>query len=295
MGRKELFMKKTLTAVAHKDFTTFVTHGGVFHADDVFTTALLQLIFGVEYVKERLVRTFQVPKEQINDPTCLVFDIGMGQYDHHQKDSAEWSYHESGVRKAAFGLVWSDMWPVFFSDSKYAATVEKGIVEPIDAQDNGEARNPLSTLIHGFNPNWDEGRDFDSFFWDAVDVARPILEREIVRAQSLAEAEDEVQAIIDASERDDILVCDKYIPLSAGTLPASYLYVVNRYENRGLFNITALSEETEDGSFKNKKLLPEEWVTNPPEGLGFIHPARFIAGFDSYEHALAAAEMAVKA
>ena len=186
------------------------------------------------------------------------------------------------------------MWPWFFDDSKYAAIVEKAIVEPVDAQDNGEARNPLSTLIHGFNPNWDEGRNFDAFFWYAVDVARPILEREIARVKALASAEEEVQKILGASEREDILIMDKYIPLGSA-VPNSYLFIVNKYENRGLYNIMALSEETEDGSFKNKKLLPEEWVTNPPEGLGFLHPARFIAGFDSYEHALAAAELAVNA
>ena len=72
-------------------YRSFVTHGGVFHADDVFSTALLQLIYGMGFIRHRLQRVFKVTDEQASDPTCIVFDIGLGKYDHHQKDSAEWS------------------------------------------------------------------------------------------------------------------------------------------------------------------------------------------------------------
>lgn len=55
------------------------THGGKFHADDVFSAALL-LYLNPEI---QISRGNQVPE----DFDGIVFDIGRGAYDHHQKDS----------------------------------------------------------------------------------------------------------------------------------------------------------------------------------------------------------------
>ena len=55
------------------------THSRKFHADDVFSAALL-LYLNPEIT---ITRGNQVPENYEG----LVFDIGRGQYDHHQKDS----------------------------------------------------------------------------------------------------------------------------------------------------------------------------------------------------------------
>ena len=55
------------------------THGGIFHADDVFTTALLKIL-NPEFTWER---GFEVPE----DFDGIVYDIGFGEFDHHQADS----------------------------------------------------------------------------------------------------------------------------------------------------------------------------------------------------------------
>ena len=69
------------------------THGGLFHADDVFATALLKIL----NPDIQISRGFSVPENF----SGIVYDIGDGKYDHHQKKSR---VRENGVAYAAFGL-----------------------------------------------------------------------------------------------------------------------------------------------------------------------------------------------
>ena len=87
-------MNELLEKIKKKDACAF-THSGKFHADDVFSAALL-LYLNPEI---NITRGNKVPEEYEG----LVFDIGRGQYDHHQKDSR---VRENGVSYAAFGLLW---------------------------------------------------------------------------------------------------------------------------------------------------------------------------------------------
>ena len=55
------------------------THDGMFHADDVFAAALLRMVFpGI-----KILRGSRVPENFEG----IVYDIGMGEFDHHQKDA----------------------------------------------------------------------------------------------------------------------------------------------------------------------------------------------------------------
>ena len=51
-----------------------LTHSGKFHADDVFSSALLKII----NPNIKIIRAFDVPK----DFDGIVFDIGCGKFDH---------------------------------------------------------------------------------------------------------------------------------------------------------------------------------------------------------------------
>ncbi len=86
-----------LEQIQRKDAAAF-THGGKFHADDVFSAALL-LYLNPEIV---ITRGNRVPENFAG----IVFDIGRGRYDHHQKDSR---VRENGVPYAAFGLLWEEL------------------------------------------------------------------------------------------------------------------------------------------------------------------------------------------
>ena len=87
-------MNELMEQIKKKDARAF-THGGKFHADDVFSAALLFYI----NPEITILRGNRVP----DDFDGIVFDIGRGAYDHHQRDSR---VRENGVPYAAFGLLW---------------------------------------------------------------------------------------------------------------------------------------------------------------------------------------------
>ena len=87
-------MNELMEQIKKKDARAF-THGEKFHADDVFSAALLFYI----NPKITILRGNRVP----DDFDGIVFDIGRGAYDHHQRDSR---VRENGVPYAAFGLLW---------------------------------------------------------------------------------------------------------------------------------------------------------------------------------------------
>ena len=81
----ELYMENELTEQLRQTDCVF-THGGKFHADDVFSYALLRMIHPGLLVR----RGNEVPQ----DFTGIVFDIGGGAFDHHGNDEKK---RENGV------------------------------------------------------------------------------------------------------------------------------------------------------------------------------------------------------
>ena len=71
------------------------THGGKFHADDVFATALLMIV----RPDIKVTRGFVVP----DGFDGIVYDVGCGMFDHHQEPRES---RPNGVPYAAFGLLW---------------------------------------------------------------------------------------------------------------------------------------------------------------------------------------------
>ena len=86
-------MNTLLEQIKKKNAKAF-THSGKFHADDVFSYALLL------YLKPAITitRGKKVPK----DFDGIVFDIGRGKYDHHQRESR---ISENGDHKETFALI----------------------------------------------------------------------------------------------------------------------------------------------------------------------------------------------
>ena len=76
------------------------THAGKFHADDVFATALLQIL----RPDIEITRGFTVP----DDFDGIVYDVGFGMFDHHQEPRET---RPNGVPYAAFGLLWRVLGP----------------------------------------------------------------------------------------------------------------------------------------------------------------------------------------
>ena len=129
------------------------THGGKFHADDVFSYALLRMIHPGLLVR----RGNEVPQ----DFTGIVFDIGGGAFDHHGNDEKK---RENGVPYAAFGLLWQQLGTAVLGDEKQAEKFDFRFVQPLDQNDNTGEPDEIASLIADFNPVWDADEDTDAAF-----------------------------------------------------------------------------------------------------------------------------------
>ena len=276
---KEFSIREASLENANDDIERIVVHGVKFHADDVFCVAMASLCFP----NAEIVRTNTVPEEYKSDAKTIVADIGGGKYDHHQADAEK---RENGERYAACGLLFRDLKNMLFRGVEdYCENFETLFIIPIERADNGGENNPLSEAVSSFNPGWDTDKDYDEAFAEAVDFARGIILREIRRAISEGTAKRIVQEAFDKSD-GDIVELPMYLPWRRYLVPTTARFAV--YPSyRGGYNLQVVPASLD--SKKAKQDLPEAWLEHKPEGCTFVHPALFIASFESKEDAMEAA------
>lgn len=268
-----------------QEIRTIITHAGVFHADDVFTTAWLRLIGVTAHVH-------RVSKLPLDLDGALVFDIGLGKYDHHQAPDSK-AVRSNGIPYAAFGLVFRDTYEYVFTEDE-ANGFDKSFIQPLDANDNGyvadgEVRRPypLATMISAFNPNWDEAVDVDDQFHLAVEMAKTILSREIRRVKATTAAKVIADKVIAEGKR--VAFLDRFAPISF-QLRNSVTEWIGYPSLRGGYSLLSIM----DAEKRNKALFPEEFRGKPaselPSGMTFCHPGGFIAEFEDLAAAKAFAD-----
>ena len=123
--------------INEKNIKTLGTHNGKFHADDVMATAILRLLLGD-------IKVTRTRDENILRTLDFVYDIGFGEFDHHQLDKA---IRENDIPYAACGLVWREFgsrviqkFNSEFNEEDIKSIfdcVDKNLVQGIDATDNG--------------------------------------------------------------------------------------------------------------------------------------------------------------
>ena len=286
-----------------------VTHAGGFHADEVLATAILEELF------ENVVvcRTLEVPKNLKSD--VIVYDIGGGRWDHHQKGGN--GVRENGVPYASAGLIWRDFGPELlkkkYSDSSELLTsVDKMLIRGIDAIDNGIITNSkfevssmnISQAISDFNPTWDENENPDEAFKDACEFARQILINTLRRAISVMKARGYVEEAIEKSS-NHIMILEKYVSWSRALYfsrnpKALDIWFVIYPSNRVGYNWRTVTI-----SLKNHipmKAVPDNWlglkgeeyqkVTGVKTAM-FCHHGGFIGAAETQEDAIRLAEIAI--
>ena len=229
-----------LQQITKKDAKAF-THSGKFHADDVFSSALL-LYLNPEIT---ITRGSKVPEGYDG----IVFDIGRGEYDHHQKDSR---IRENGVPYAAFGLLWERLGAGILGE-ELAQTFDEAFVQPLDNNDNTGEKNELATLIGNFNPTWDAAGSSDDAFFRAVGVAGMILENKFERYLGNERADKRIEEVLEAQQKaleagekpeDEakILVLPEFIPCQKRLSETDIAFVVFP-SNRGGYCIQPQKRE----------------------------------------------------
>lgn len=271
-----------------KEFTKTIaiTHGGIFHADDVFSTAFLKIL-NPEIVVNRV---YAVPAVTESDESSIVYDIGFGPFDHHQDDS---EVRKNGIPYAAFGLLWRAYGNLVLSKENQRK-FDEIFIQPLDNSDNGGIIHSLYQAVSSFIPNWDENGNMDKAFEAAVEFALGILNREFKRLNSAEKAEQLITEALISSD-GEIVVLESFAPWQEVLVPSSAKFVVFPSQ-RGGYNAQAIPTAV-DGR-DQKVPFPKEWVGADPgsilKGLTFVHPGRFLVATDTKEVAIAACKLAIK-
>ena len=261
-----------------------LTHGGKFHADDVFSAALLRIL----RPDIRIQRGFEVPENFDG----LVFDIGDGMFDHH---SADREVRPNGVPYAAFGLLWRVLGAGLVGDNQ-ARLLDENFIQPLDLNDNTGEQDSLADAIGSFNPRWDEKTDPDECFFKAVDFAQVILQNRLEEARAVTRADDLVQKAYQ-NMRDGIVVLPCYAPWKNALYRSDAQFVVYPSQRGGW-----AAQCVNDRRTKSPKVpFPAGWGGQPAavlakrsglEGLRFCHASRFLISASDKETALAACRLA---
>lgn len=276
---------------------TGYTHVGTFHCDDVFAAALLRMI----NPNIEIVRTNEAPDDTDN---IIVFDIGYGEYDHHQPNKAVRPIEDglymdkttgrlTQIPYCSFGLLWRDYGRLLCPVRKAWKKVDRDLVMPTDRADNGAGISTLSNAIAQLNPAWNRRESEDEKFQFAMGIAESILWNYIQRANAETEAETVVleSPVVDGN----ILILEQYVPWQTTVVEQmpEILFVVHP-SNRGGYAVQTVPAAL--GSFEKRKLFPEEWLGHPDESLGmtFCHTGNFTLSCKTQGQAIHVARIAAE-
>lgn len=262
------------------------THGSKFHADDVFATAFLKLLNPDITIE----RGFAVPE----DYDGIVYDIGRGQFDHHQRDK---EYRNNGCPYAAFGLLWREFGAGYIGEEE-AIRFDVKFIQPLDESDNTGKDNMLANIIDEFNPSWDSYDSYDECFFKAVDFAKQILDNHFKAVAGVYRAKELVNKAM-AECDGSVLVLPKFAPWKGEVVGSSYKFVVYP-SSRGGYSAQGVPLSIDDNTLVCP--FPEEWCGKQPEELvkltgiptlRFCHPNAFLIVADDKEDAIKATRMAI--
>ncbi len=285
----------------------FITHSGVFHADDVFATAFLDLYF----TNISVIRLDSVPLNVDND--VIIYDIGKGKFDHHQKEAR---IRDNGIKYSSFGLLFEEYGLSFLERLKIENKEEvydylvKDFILSIDAIDNGEFPSvtanykvkTVSDIIKLYNPSYGSNDTSNENFVKAVNVAESIFSFELKNVCGKVKASKKVKELL-KNNNSDILLLDEYLPYEEVILTGNYNTKLVIYpSNRGGYCVKTVPISLED---KNSRVyFPLKWAglvnedlekTSGIKDITFCHVNRFLVATKSLEAALKVASVTMDA
>lgn len=284
-----------------------VTHNGTFHADDLFATATLSILNNgnVKIIRTRDPKIFE--KGDYVYDVGGVYDPEKNRFDHHQKGGA--GTRDNGIPYASFGLVWKTYGEQICGSKEVADEIDKKIVCPIDANDNGvdlcnftKDIKPLfiQDFLYSFKPSWKEDQDFNKSFMNVLFIAVNILKREILKTKDDMEAFSCVEDIYNKTQDKRIIILDKNYPWVECLITHSEpLLVVYPRVDKG-WGVSTVPKIL--GSYERRLDLPESWagkrdkelieITGVPDSV-FCHNGKFMIVAESKEGAIKLAEKAL--
>lgn len=292
-----------------------ITHSGSFHADDVFACATLSLLLENKKQNFEVIRTRDMDVIKTGD---YVFDVGgiydadTNRFDHHQVGGA--GDRDNGIPYSSFGLIWKHYGEEITGSSKAKDIIEKNLVQPVDAFDNGvslvEKKSEIvpyliQNAFLAMCPTWIEGKDkSDEYFGQSVEIAKNVLIREIIQTNAILEAENRILEIYNNSTDKRIIVLDNKYPYESilEQFKEPIYVVFPRMDDTGFWSVKGVRVEAK--SFINRKDFPKSWGGLQNEELAkltgvedavFCHRNFFMVVARTKQGAIKLAELALKA
>ena len=285
-----------------------ITHSGRFHTDDVFACAALSILHdgNVEIVRSRDPKVCETGDFVVD--VGGIYDKETNRFDHHQEGGA--GGRPNGILYSSFGLVWKHYGELIAGSSATAEAIDKRLVQPIDAGDNGidifsssgeVSPYLIQDVVTTFAPAWNEERTDDEGFFEVLEIAIRVLARYIHRTQNISLGMHYVEEAYEHADDKRIVILDGPYPwhevLSRHSEP---LYVIN--PDRGIAgNWKAEAIRSDLRTFKNRKNFPREWagkqgkeladISGVPDAV-FCHNNCFIVAAQSKVGAIKLAELA---
>lgn len=291
-------MTNTNTNLKIENLKTIVTHDGIFHADEVFATALIKLIAKsnnnenkIEVIRTRNPKTLQ---EHLDLETSIVIDVGNSEFDHHQELKYN-TINGEEVPMSSFGLVHKKF--LELNLISFDKDLQNLVVE-VDKADNGIAPSTISTLIRTFTPNWNDKSDtaMDDAFKKAVKFAKKILKNMLEKTKYNFFAEEIIKDEIKNLKKQELLygtkrnylILQSFIPFQETIIKHNETvseedkikFVINKNKNK--FNLHTIKKSL--GSFENHvDLISLDMAKELNVDVDFIHNNKFFAVADSVE------------
>lgn len=284
------------------------THDGTFHADEVFSGAILLLA----NPSILIIRT----RDEVLLAQCDIrFDVGgkhspqSGDFDHHMIGGA--GKRANGVPYSSCGLIWKKYGSTIAGSDYVHEHVDRSIIQTVDAIDCGYSFGEeklahqhftISDAVDAFNPAWiDEDQDVDAAYSRALAFAQTIIKNAIRQGTAFEESRAYVQNTIASSTDPHVIIFDRYCPWQEVVInETDALYVIFPATGSD-WRIRAVPDRM--GSFAVRRPLPKHWgglrreelvaVTGVEDAI-FCHQALFIAGATSREGAIRLCEIALR-
>ena len=259
------------------------THGGQFHADDVFSAALLKIL----WPDIKIIRGNKVP----DNFDGLIFDIGLGKFDHHQKNN---ECRPNGVPYASFGKLWREFGLKIVSKNAFLK-IDKCLCSPIDYADNTGKFDTLTMAIKSMNSPWFSNSNNYSEFIKAVNIAKELLLATIKKVENDEKAEILLESNI-LVDNNGIIILQKYVPWKKliGTDAKFVIYP----SNRGGYNAQIVADINHPATWG----FPPEWYGLTKEELvevsgikelNFCHISGFVVNGSTLDSVINACNLAI--
>lgn len=284
---------------------TYITHGGIFHADETLGWAILRLA-NESGSFERRTNLDSLP----TDGSAFIADIGReyslarNRFDHHQG----FFTRGNGYPLATAGMIWQEYGEAAVVScigatslaKEIAARVSDVFIQGIDANDADSAYKVQAECIAGpvrpltvshiiAGMNGDDPKDAfeqDRRFRMASDFLLDLLQSQIRSAHKFVEAKRRFGQIAELHWHPRVIILPEFLPWQE-IVCADYpdaLYVITPSGHPGNpYSLTAVP--VEPGSRELKRP-----IERPDWFRGFIHQGKWIAGGDSVETLIKLAE-----